>query len=322
MPEKATELAPRSNPNGKPNSDVLRRSVNAKQVAQRRELNLGRRFRPGYAKCRCQSLREALRHRSRASCASTPCRKRQKSSQTLVVACKTFAKVSRCFEPTFTCDRHTLRFQAPYFFVFLQQQLADHQLAVIARSDDTTFGILHSRFHEIWSLSLCTWLASERSALYPDYLFRNLPLPTRPDAARHRPRRRSGFAAVPGRRDCRRQHRRCRPPPERTARSLAQPGRVGRLGHHPGRGKSRLPETPGRQTRPRSRPQEAHPDQPLQRPPRLARPRPQGNRQCRRRRLRLDGLRPRNPGRRNPPPPAGAESGTEPGVLRLKLFNF
>ena len=34
----------------------------------------------------------------------------------------------------------------------------DHQLIVIARDDDTTFGVLHSRFHEIWSLRLGTSL--------------------------------------------------------------------------------------------------------------------------------------------------------------------
>ena len=34
----------------------------------------------------------------------------------------------------------------------------DHQLIAIARDDDTTFGILHSRFHEAWSLRLGTWL--------------------------------------------------------------------------------------------------------------------------------------------------------------------
>lgn len=34
----------------------------------------------------------------------------------------------------------------------------DHQLIVIARDDDTTFGILHSRFHEAWSLRLGTSL--------------------------------------------------------------------------------------------------------------------------------------------------------------------
>ena len=34
----------------------------------------------------------------------------------------------------------------------------DCQLVVIARDDDTTFGILHSRFHEAWSLRLGTSL--------------------------------------------------------------------------------------------------------------------------------------------------------------------
>ena len=33
----------------------------------------------------------------------------------------------------------------------------DHKLIVVARDDDTTFGILHSRFHELWSLRLCSW---------------------------------------------------------------------------------------------------------------------------------------------------------------------
>jgi type II restriction/modification system DNA methylase subunit YeeA len=36
--------------------------------------------------------------------------------------------------------------------------LPDKNLMVITRDDDTTFGILHSRFHEAWSLKLCTWL--------------------------------------------------------------------------------------------------------------------------------------------------------------------
>ncbi|MGJ0486789.1 MAG: class I SAM-dependent DNA methyltransferase [Methylomicrobium sp.] len=35
--------------------------------------------------------------------------------------------------------------------------LPDTRLNIIARSDDTTFGILHSRLHEIWSLGTCSW---------------------------------------------------------------------------------------------------------------------------------------------------------------------
>lgn len=29
---------------------------------------------------------------------------------------------------------------------------------MIARDDDYTFGVLHSRLHELWSLRMCTWL--------------------------------------------------------------------------------------------------------------------------------------------------------------------
>jgi type II restriction/modification system DNA methylase subunit YeeA len=35
--------------------------------------------------------------------------------------------------------------------------LPDTRLNIIARSDDTTFGILHSRLHELWSLGTCSW---------------------------------------------------------------------------------------------------------------------------------------------------------------------
>jgi type II restriction/modification system DNA methylase subunit YeeA len=35
--------------------------------------------------------------------------------------------------------------------------LPDSRLYAIAREDDTTFGILHSRIHELWSLKTCSW---------------------------------------------------------------------------------------------------------------------------------------------------------------------
>ena len=54
----------------------------------------------------------------------------------------------------------------------------DHQLIVIARDDDTTFGILHSRFHEIWSLRLCTWLGKGNDPRYtPSSTFETFPFP-------------------------------------------------------------------------------------------------------------------------------------------------
>ena len=56
---------------------------------------------------------------------------------------------------------------------------ADHQLIVVARADDTTFGILHSRFHEIWSLRLCTWLGKGNDPRYtPSTTFETFPFPS------------------------------------------------------------------------------------------------------------------------------------------------
>jgi len=55
--------------------------------------------------------------------------------------------------------RHSRSLQAPHIALVVQPIVPDKNLTVvIARSDSTTFGILHSRFHELWSLGLCTWL--------------------------------------------------------------------------------------------------------------------------------------------------------------------
>jgi hypothetical protein len=56
--------------------------------------------------------------------------------------------------------------------------LPDCQVVVVARSDDTTFGILQSRFHELWSLGLCTWLGKGNDPRYtPTTTFETFPFP-------------------------------------------------------------------------------------------------------------------------------------------------
>ena len=52
----------------------------------------------------------------------------------------------------------------------------DSQLIVIARDDDTTFGILHSRFHELWSLRLGTSL-EDQPRYTPSTTFETFPFP-------------------------------------------------------------------------------------------------------------------------------------------------
>jgi hypothetical protein len=52
-------------------------------------------------------------------------------------------------------------------FVWLPSIIfAESTVLIIARADDTTFGILHSRFHELWSLGLCTWMGKGNDPRY------------------------------------------------------------------------------------------------------------------------------------------------------------
>ena len=62
-------------------------------------------------------------------------------------------------------------------FVWLRYPvIADKNLIVIARDDDTTFGILHSRFHEVWSLRLGTSL-EDRPRYTSTTTFATFPFP-------------------------------------------------------------------------------------------------------------------------------------------------
>jgi len=54
--------------------------------------------------------------------------------------------------------------------------LPDKNLIIIARDDDTTFGILHSRFHEAWSLRLGTSL-EDRPRYTSSTTFETFPFP-------------------------------------------------------------------------------------------------------------------------------------------------
>jgi len=62
-------------------------------------------------------------------------------------------------------------------FVWLGREvLPDHALILIARDDDVTLGILHSRFHEIWALRMGTQLET-RPRYTPTTTFETFPFP-------------------------------------------------------------------------------------------------------------------------------------------------
>jgi hypothetical protein len=63
------------------------------------------------------------------------------------------------------------------FFVWVERKVVpENVVIVIARADDTTFGILHSRFHELWSLRLGTSL-EDRPRYTPTTTFETFPFP-------------------------------------------------------------------------------------------------------------------------------------------------
>ncbi len=63
------------------------------------------------------------------------------------------------------------------FFVWLPVTTSpDQALITVARADDTTFGILHSRLHELWSLRLGTSL-EDRPRYTPTTCFETFPFP-------------------------------------------------------------------------------------------------------------------------------------------------
>jgi type II restriction/modification system DNA methylase subunit YeeA len=71
----------------------------------------------------------------------------------------------------------TLSISKHRIFVWLQQPtFPDQQLYVFARDDDYFFGVLHSRFHEVWALKLGTRLET-RPRYTPTTSFETFPFP-------------------------------------------------------------------------------------------------------------------------------------------------
>ena len=84
---------------------------------------------------------------------------------------RALAGLSRCIA-TARVAKHRL-------FVWLDARIVpDSKVIVIARDDDVTLGILHSRFHEAWSLRLCSWHGVGNDPVYnPSTVFQTFPFP-------------------------------------------------------------------------------------------------------------------------------------------------
>ena len=165
-----------ANPNGRPNADVLKLRIVGMDVVRRSSdqwiidfgvsmteaeaalyeapfAHVAERVKPVRATNRVKALREEWWRHWRPR----PAMWRAVSGMKRFIATPTLAK-------------HRL-------FVWLNASVCpDHQLIVIARDDDTIFGILHSRFHEAWSLRLGTSL-EDRPRYTPTTTFETFPFP-------------------------------------------------------------------------------------------------------------------------------------------------
>jgi hypothetical protein len=107
---------------------------------------------------------------------------------------KAIAPLHRYIATTITAKFRT-------FVWFHPTKLPDATLVAIARSDDMTFGVLHSRFHEAWSLASGSWLGVGNDPRYtPGSTFQTFPFPpglTPADTAHQQTETLPGGAVIP-----------------------------------------------------------------------------------------------------------------------------
>lgn len=146
-----------SNPNGAPNSDVLAPCVNSSDLMGRNSDEWAVDFPEAMSEAQASLYEQPFAH-----------------VEMNVKPTRVGARASRaggrwwihhCSRPEF---RSALGIQTRYIatprvakhrvFVWLHARvLPDTRVFAIARSDDTTFGILHSTIHEKWTLATCSW---------------------------------------------------------------------------------------------------------------------------------------------------------------------
>ncbi|MCX7427043.1 MAG: class I SAM-dependent DNA methyltransferase, partial [Planctomycetia bacterium] len=174
-------LEDRGNPNGRPNSDVLRPVVNSSDLLGRNEPrwiidNADRELADACLYTKPQAIVEEkvkpLRDKNRNKWLRENWWRPQRMRAEMRAA---IAPLPR-FIVTPTTSKHRI------FAWMVHPTLPDHQLIVFARSDDYFFGVLHSSIHELWARRMGTQLRESESGFRytPTTCFETFPLPWPP----------------------------------------------------------------------------------------------------------------------------------------------
>jgi len=166
------------NPNGRPNSDVLKPWVNGMDCTRRPSdtwiIDFGINTNEASASLYEAPFQHVLAHvkpvreKNREERTGAKWWLHRRSGEDLRTAMLPLQR----YMVTPRVSKHRL------FVWFPRPTFPDSATFLIARADDTTFGILHSRFHELWSLRLCTWLGVGNDPRYtPTTTFETFPFP-------------------------------------------------------------------------------------------------------------------------------------------------
>ena len=212
-----------ANPNGRPNTDVLKPWVNGMDLTRRPKgqwiVDFGATMSEADAALYEAPFAYARKH-------VWPMRQKSKVKGIRETWWRHWCPRPSMWQALDDLSRYiaTPRVAKHRLFVWLDSRVCpDSATIAIARDDDTTFGILHSRFHEVWSLRLGTWLGVGNDPRYtPTTTFQTFPFPEglTPDLPAA-----SDYASDPRAIG----HRPGSPPSRRTPQPLAQPTRMGQL---------------------------------------------------------------------------------------------
>jgi type II restriction/modification system DNA methylase subunit YeeA len=166
------------NPHGKPNSEVLRPWVNGTDIVKERHgkwiVDFGTSITENDAALYDRPFAHVLEH-------VKPEREKNnreirrlywwRFSETLPALRKAIASLSR----------YIVSPRVSKYRIFSWRNgivMPDDGVVAIASDSNTTFGILHSRFHELWSLRLCTWMGQGNDPrCTPTTCFETFPFP-------------------------------------------------------------------------------------------------------------------------------------------------
>ena len=187
------------NPNGRPNSDVLKPWANGFELSRRPQdqwiIDFGIELSETEAALYEEPFGYVVRHIKPERIAKVERALSEywwRFGRPRVEMRAAFAPLLR-FIATIAHSKHR-------FFTWLPITTSpDQALITIARADDTTFGILHSRFHELWSLRMGTSL-EDRPRYTPTTCFETFPFPaglTPQDTAHQRTEALASGALIP-----------------------------------------------------------------------------------------------------------------------------